>query len=59
MKGMTTEELEKYYLAENGQKISLDNLKYIAKDNQQYDVKGINDVALYHEIITTVEVLGL
>jgi myosin heavy subunit len=39
--------------------MAFDDFKYLVKENHQYEVKGVNDVALYNEIYGTVGVLGL
>lgn len=56
---MSAAELEKYYLSTNGVKMSFDDMKYLFKENHEYDVKGIDDSKLYTEIMDTVDVLGV
>ena len=48
-----------FYLSSDGNKITFDEMKYLAKENHEYDVKGIDDVKLYQEIMETIDVLGL
>lgn len=56
---MEAAKLESIFLSNNGNKVAFDELKYLAKENHEYDVKGVDDVKLFQEIMETVDILGL
>lgn len=56
--GMPVEELEKYYLSENGKKISFDSINYLKKPSGIYLVDKIDDVKEFQTIYDSLGVLG-
>lgn len=59
IKGSTPEELEKYNLSSKGVKIPFENFRFLKSPTNSYDVKGVNDVELWKEIVESFQTLGL
>ena len=59
MKGCSAQELEKYHLAKNGVKTSLEHIRYLLSPTNSYEVKGVNDIELWQEITESFQTLGL
>ena len=55
--GMSVEELGRYQMTQNDQKIPMDQFEYL-KSSKCYTVKGIDDAELFKEIQHSIRVLG-